>query len=102
MACRPPPSSLFPSMTLFRSPVNDAPIITAGGTLTYTENDPPTAIDTTITVTDVDYYNLVGATAQSSANYVNGQDVLSFTSTPNISGSFNAATGTLTPTASDT
>ena len=34
--------------------VNDAPQITAGGTLNYTEGDPPTAIDTTVQVSDAD------------------------------------------------
>src|SRR5205085_10437754 len=36
------------------------------------------------------------------ANYINGQDVLSFTNTPNISGIFSAATGTLTLSGTDT
>ena len=35
---------------------------------------------------------------QITANYQNGQDVLSFTNTANITGSWNAATGTLTLT----
>ena len=46
--------------------------------------------------------NLVGATVTISGNYANGQDVLSFTNTANISGSFNAVTGTLTLTGTDT
>src|SRR5204862_102210 len=61
-----------------------------------------TAIDTSITVSDADNVNLASATAQITANYVNGQDVLSFTNTVNITGSFNAATGTMTLTGSDT
>ena len=36
------------------------------------------------------------ATIQITANYQNGQDVLSFTNTASITGSWNAATGTLT------
>ena len=81
--------------------VNDAPTITAGGTLNYTENDPATAIDTTIVVTDGDSPNLASATVQITGNYANGQDVLSFTNTATISGSFNAGTGTLTLTGTD-
>jgi len=88
--------------TIAITPVNDAPVFTAGGTLNYTENDAATPIDTTITVSDVDNANLASATAQITGNYVNGEDVLSFTNTPNIIGSFNAATGTLTLTGSDT
>src|SRR5205085_2717666 len=90
------------TVTITVNPVNDAPVITAGGTLTYTENDAATAIDTTITVSDVDSANLASATAQISANYASGQDVLSFTNTPNIAGSFNAGTGTLTLSGVDT
>ncbi len=68
--------------------VNDAPTITAGGTLNYTENDLATAIDTTIVVTDSDSPNLASATVQITGNYANGQDVLSFTNTATITGSF--------------
>ena len=53
-------------------------------------------------MTDVDSANLTTATVQISANYVNGEDVLAFTNTANITGSFNAATGTMTLTGTDT
>jgi VCBS repeat-containing protein len=82
--------------------VNDAPVVTAGGTLTFTEGDPATVVDNSITVSDSDSANLVGATVTISGNYANGQDVLSFTNTPNISGTFSAPTGTLTLTGTDT
>ena len=84
------------------TPVNDAPVITAGGTLNYTENDPASVIDNSITISDADSTTLASATAQITANYVNGQDFLAFTNTPNISGSFSSATGTLTLTGTDT
>src|SRR5205823_8734219 len=61
------------TVTITINPVNDAPVITAGGTLTYTENDPASVVDNTITISDVDSATLTGATAQISANYVNGQ-----------------------------
>ena len=38
--------------------VNDAPSVTAGGTLNFTEGNAPTAIDNTITVVDVDDTNI--------------------------------------------
>ncbi|MCU1230398.1 MAG: outer rane adhesin like protein, partial [Acidobacteria bacterium] len=82
--------------------VNDAPVVTAGGTLTFTEGDPATVIDNSVTISDSDSANLVGATVTISGNYANGQDVLSFANTANITGSFNAITGTLTLTGSDT
>ena len=42
------------------------------------------------------------ATVQITGNYQNGQDVLSFTNTANITGSWNATNGTLTLTGPDT
>jgi hypothetical protein len=75
--------------------VNDPPVLTAGATLDYTENDPPTAIDTTITVVDPDDADLESATAQITGNYVNGEDVLSFTNMLGITGVWTPATGTL-------
>lgn len=82
--------------------VNDAPVLASGGTLNYTENDAATAISPALTVADADSANISGATVVISAAYVNGQDVLSFVNTPNITGSFNAATGTLTLSGTDT
>ncbi|MEA2326483.1 MAG: hypothetical protein QOE68_1442, partial [Thermoanaerobaculia bacterium] len=90
------------TVTITIALVNDAPVVTAGGTLTFTEGDPATVIDNTITISDSDSANLVGATATISGNYAIGQDVLGFTNTPNITGSFNSGTGTLTLTGSDT
>src|SRR5207244_3802472 len=82
--------------------VNDAPVVTAGGTLSYTENNPATAIDGAITITDPDSTNLISATAQITGNYVNGEDILSFVNTGTITGSFDAPSGKLTLTGSDT
>lgn len=81
--------------TITVAAVNDPPTLTAGATLAYTENDPATAIDATLTATDPDDTNLEGATAQITANYVNGQDVLSFVDMLGISGVWTPATGTL-------
>jgi large repetitive protein len=86
--------------TINVTPVNDAPVATAGHTLAYTENQAATAIDSLITVSDVDSVNLVSATVQITGNYANSQDVLSFTDQNGIAGSFNAATGTMTLTGS--
>ena len=76
--------------------VNDAPVLDAhSGSLSYTENQAATAIDTAITVSDVDSANLTGATVQITGNFVSGQDVLGFTNQNGIAGSYNAATGVL-------
>lgn len=78
------------------------PTLTAGATLAYIENDPPTAIDTTLVVTDPDS-NVVGATAQITGNYVNGEDLLSCGAPcAGLSPTFTAATGTLTLSGSAT
>jgi VCBS repeat-containing protein len=90
------------TVTITITAVNDAPVITAGGTLSYTENDPASVVDNTITVSDADSASLAGATVQITSNYVNGQDILSFATIGPISGSFNGATGTLTLTGTDT
>jgi hypothetical protein len=66
--------------------------------LPYTENAPATAVDPGLTLTDAVSTSLVGATVAITDNYANGQDVLDFTDTPTITGSWDAATGTLTLT----
>ncbi|WP_165887082.1 hypothetical protein [Simplicispira metamorpha] len=78
------------------TPVNDAPVITAGGTITYTENAVATVVSTTLTLSDVEGDTIASATASISANFVSGQDVLSFTPSGSITGSFDAGTGVLT------
>ncbi|MCB2180939.1 MAG: tandem-95 repeat protein, partial [Desulfobulbaceae bacterium] len=82
--------------------INDAPIISAGGMLSYTEDDAATAIDAAIDIADVDSITLSSATVTISSGYINGQDVLAFTNTANITGTWDAATGVLTLTGVDT
>ena len=59
--------------------VNDAPVLATGGTLAYTENQAATAINTAITVADLDNATLASATVQITANFASGEDVLAFT-----------------------
>jgi VCBS repeat-containing protein len=56
----------------------DAPVVaSAAGALAYTENDPATAIDPSLTVTDADAGGTItGATVQITGNYAGTQDVL--------------------------
>ncbi|MBF0133300.1 MAG: tandem-95 repeat protein [Magnetococcales bacterium] len=85
--------------------VNDAPITTAGGVLNYTENQAATPFDTTFTITDIDNASMTGATVTISSGYqndANGADILAFTATGSITGSWNATTGVLTLTGSAT
>ncbi|WP_430641835.1 beta strand repeat-containing protein [Bradyrhizobium macuxiense] len=83
-------------------PPDAPPVITAGHTLNYTEAQAPTAIDPTLTVTDSDSATLASATIQITGNYVAGEDVLAFTNTANITGTFDAVHGKLTLTGTDT
>ena len=82
--------------------VNDPPAL-AGiepGALAYTENDPATAITSTLTVTDPDS-NITGATV--SITPVIGpppEDVLGFVNQLAITGTYNETTGVLTLTGS--
>ena len=79
------------------SNVNDAPVVTtSGGSVQYNENAAPIVIDSGLTITDIDSAALTGAAVRITVAYVNGQDVLSFTNQLGISGSWSAATGTLT------
>jgi len=86
------------------TPVGDEPVLSGieGSALDYTENDGPVAITGTITVSDADDINMESAVIQITGNYQNGQDILAFTDTAGISGSWNATTGTLILTGSDT
>ena len=97
-----------PSNTVTRdiniTAVNDVPSLAAieGVPLAYTENASPIAITSSLTIADVDDTNIEGATIQITGNYASGQDVLAFTDTPSITGVWNAISGTMTLTGSDT
>jgi subtilase family serine protease len=85
-------------------PTNSPPVLAGieGTALAYTENAAATAITSSLAATDSDNTNLAGATIQITGNYQSGQDVLAFINTANITGSWNATTGALTLTGSDT
>gem|GEM_PF-3865804 len=83
--------------------VNDAPVLAnSGGGLAYTENGAAAAINTAITVTDVDSANIIGATVSITTNFQANKDVLSFANTVNIIGVYSGTTGVLTLTGTDT
>lgn len=92
-------SNLAAIQTITVTAINDPPVITTTGTpLDYVENAGNVAIDSALSVFDVDSTTLAGATVSVSANYVPGEDVLAFTNQFGISGSWNSATGVLTLT----
>ena len=97
-----PPDTLVAPFVFAFTATNAPPVLTAGATLNFSEGSAATVIDNTITVADPDTATLASATAQITGGYVNGEDVLSFTNTPNITGTFAPATGTLTLSGADT
>ena len=82
--------------------VNDAPVLAniEGGALAYIENG-SSLITSAITIADIDNAVLTSAIVQITGNYVNGQDLLTFTNTATITGAWDAATGTLTLSGAD-
>lgn len=62
----------------------------------------PVPLTTSLTVADQDNANLQGATVRIATNYQSGEDILSFTNTAKITGAWDASTGTLKLTGSDT
>ena len=81
---------------------NVAPTVVAGGTLNYTENDAATVIDATIDITDPDNPNMVSAKVAITGGFDTTQDVLDFTPSGGIGGSYSALTGVLTLTGTAT
>src|SRR5258706_70515 len=82
--------------------VNDASTLATGSTLNYTENGAATAINTALTVADLDNATLPSATVSITGGFASAEDVLSFTNVPatmgNIAGAYNAGTGVMTLT----
>ncbi|QMS87343.1 cadherin-like domain-containing protein [Nostoc edaphicum CCNP1411] len=82
--------------------VNNAPVATASNSvLAYTENA-TTAIDSGITISDVDSSNLSSATVSITSGFVSAQDILAFSEQDGIMGNYNSSTGVLTLTGSAT
>ncbi len=79
------------------TPPNQAPTVTTTATaLAYAENDAATALDSDLTVSDVDSPNLSGATVQIGSGYVEAEDQLAYPGGGGISASWDAASGKLT------
>jgi hypothetical protein len=92
-------TSAAQSFTITVNAQNDNPVVTTtAGNLSYTENDPATAIDPGLTVTDGDSPNLTGATVAITSGFDGAQDTLGFTDQLGITGNYNSGTGVLTLT----
>ncbi len=83
---------------------NNAPVLAPieGTALSFSEGDAATQITNTVTVSDTDNANIASAIVQITSNYVNGEDALSYTQVGSITGSFDASSGKMTLTGSDT
>ncbi len=87
------PETTLTGFTALNSPPT---VTTSAGSTAYTENDPPTAIDAALTVSDPDDSSLVAAKVRISAGFVSASDTLGFVNQNGITGSYNSATGVLT------
>jgi hypothetical protein len=76
--------------------VHVAPVVTAGGTVTFTGGGGPVTLDSGLTVSDVDSGgDLNGATVSISSGLLSG-DTLNFTNQNGITGSYDSTHGILT------
>ncbi|MEO8351140.1 MAG: M36 family metallopeptidase, partial [Chthoniobacteraceae bacterium] len=79
------------------TPASLPPVVTASpGSATYLENQPATAIDPGLEITDPDSPNLAGGTVTITENFTVNEDVLSFANQNGVSGTYNRVLGTLT------
>ena len=84
--------------------VNDAPVLSAIelAPAVYTENGSPIGITANLALTDADDLNIESATVSITANFATGEDVLTFSDQPGITGNYDANNGILTLTGSAT
>ncbi len=92
-------SSNTTSSTVFVTPVNDAPVLAGGGSVSYAGS--PVAVAPGAALSDIDSPNMSGATLTIASGFSAG-DILNFASQNGITGSWNASTHVLTLTGSAT
>ena len=91
-------SSTAATSTLNVTAVDDAPTVTAGATVGFTEQGSAVVLDSGLTLSDADNTTLASATV-SIGGFVAG-DVLNFSNQHGITGSYDSGTGVLTLTGS--
>ncbi|MDT8323312.1 MAG: T9SS type A sorting domain-containing protein [Bacteroidota bacterium] len=81
-------------------PVNDAPVLAniEAGSVNFTEDGPAIGLTSTITVSDIDDAAMESATVAITGGFVASEDLLLFTNTATITGSFSGGVLTLTGT----
>jgi hypothetical protein len=92
--------SNIPTKSVSVTATNDAPVLTASGTLAYTENQAATALGVTIGITDPDSANMSSATVTITGNPQVAADVLAMATQNGISATYVAPTLTLTGSSS--
>ena len=97
------PVSNVVQSTINITTVNDAPVLSSieQTPVNFVQNT-TVHVTSTLRTSDVDSANLTAAVVQITGNFKSGQDLLQFNNTPNITGIFNAVTGTLTLSGTDT
>lgn len=97
------PSGAINARSITVSPVNDPPVVAVNsGALSYTPSNGAVVLLPSLTVSDADSANLASASVQITFNYQRGNDVLTFKNTTKIIGVFDASTGTMKLTGTDT
>ncbi|QZT62108.1 beta strand repeat-containing protein, partial [Mycolicibacterium austroafricanum] len=92
-------ASLLPGnvvVTVVAAPFNLSPLVTTLLGPIYTAGNTAVQVNPLITVIDLDSSTMTGATVQISGNFAPGADILGFTPTADITGSYDSATGVLT------
>ncbi|ELR68485.1 Flagellar hook-length control protein FliK [Fulvivirga imtechensis AK7] len=83
-------------ITYFENQNQPPEIVTnVGSALSFTENDAPLILDAGFAISDDGDDDIISAEVAITANYINGEDVLTFTPQGGVTGSFNASTGVL-------
>lgn len=92
------------TFTITVNPLANGPVLTnvEETSVPYPENDPATPVTTTITAANTAGPNLTDAVIRITGNYQKGQDLLSFVKVGKIKGTWNAKTGALTLSGTDT
>ena len=88
-------NSASASRSIEVTPVNDSPVLELSVTTSSAEEGQVTTLDDLLAITDVDSANLSGATVTIDG-FVAGEDLLTFTAIPNVTGTFDDTTGVLT------
>ena len=89
--------SAITTVTIIVDAVNDAPVVTTTvANLTYAEEDPAIAIDSSLTISDQDSATFSLATVRITNNFSVNDDLLAFVDQLGITGAYNAGTGVLT------